>query len=54
MKEKNYSGTRTEKNLMEAFAGESQMRNKHTDSAFVTKKQLFKQIADLFLKMAAN
>ena len=54
MKEKNYSGTRTEKNLMEDFAGESQMRNKHTYSAFITKKQLFKQIADLFLKIAAN
>ena len=35
---------------MEDFAGESQMRNKHTYSAFITKKQLFKQIADLFLK----
>lgn len=39
---------------MKAFAGESQMKNKHTYFAFITKKQLFKQIADLFLKMAAN
>lgn len=54
MNEKKHSGARTEKNLMKAFAGESQMKNKHTYFAFITKKQLFKQIADLFLKMAAN
>ncbi len=54
MNEKKYSGTRTEKNLMEDFSEESQMRNKYTYSAFITKKQLFKQIADLFLKMVAN
>ena len=50
MNEKKYSGTRTEKNLMEDFSEESQMRNKHTYSVFITKKQLFKQITDLFLK----
>ena len=49
-----YSGTQTEKNLMEAFAGESQARNKYTYFASVAKKQGFEQIAALFLKTADN
>ncbi|NLL62861.1 MAG: rubrerythrin family protein [Ruminococcaceae bacterium] len=49
-----YAGTKTEKNLMEAFAGESQARNKYTYFASVAKKQGFEQIAELFLKTAEN
>ena len=49
-----YSGTQTEKNLEDAFAGESQARNKYTYFASVAKKQGFEQIADLFLKTADN
>ena len=49
-----YSGTQTEKNLEAAFAGESQARNKYTYFASVAKKQGFEQIANLFLKPAAN
>ena len=47
-------GTKTEKNLMEAFAGESQARNKYTYFASVAKKQGFEQIAEIFLKTAEN
>ena len=53
-KDTKYSGTQTEKNLMEAFAGESQARNKYTYFASVAKKQGFEQIAALFLKTADN
>ena len=49
-----YAGTKTEKNLWEAFAGESQARNKYTYFASVAKKAGYEQIADLFLKTAAN
>ena len=49
-----YSGTKTEKNLLEAFAGESQARNKYTYFASVAKKAGFEQIAALFLKTAQN
>ena len=49
-----YAGTKTEKNLREAFAGESQARNKYTYYASVAKKNGYEQIADLFLKTAAN
>lgn len=49
-----YAGTRTEKNLWEAFAGESQARNKYTFFASVAKKAGYEQIADIFLKTAAN
>ena len=49
-----YSGPQTEKNLMEAFSGESQARNKYTYFASVAKKQGFEQIAALFLKTADN
>ena len=49
-----YSGTQTEKNLLEAFAGESQARNKYTYFASKAKKDGFEQIAALFLKTAEN
>ena len=49
-----YAGTQSEKNLMTAFAGESEARNKYTFSASVAKKQGFEQIAALFLKTADN
>ncbi len=49
-----YAGTQTEKNLWEAFAGESQARNKYTYFASIAKKQGFEQIAALFLKTADN
>ncbi len=53
--EKNpYAGTKTEKNLLEAFAGESQARNKYTYFASVAKKAGYEQIAALFLKTAEN
>lgn len=49
-----YSGTRTEKNLEAAFAGESQARNKYTYFASKAKKEGFEQIAALFLETAEN
>lgn len=49
-----YSGTRTEKNLQEAFAGESMARNKYTYFASVARKNGYEQIAALFLKTADN
>ena len=49
-----YAGTQTEKNLQAAFAGESQARNKYTYFASVAKKDGSEQIAELFLKTAAN
>ena len=49
-----YAGTRTEKNLLAAFAGESQARNKYTYFASKAKKEGFEQIAALFLKTADN
>ncbi len=49
-----YVGTRTEKNLEAAFAGESQARNKYTYFASVAKKEGYEQIAALFLKTAEN
>ena len=55
MEKKNiYAGTKTEKNLWEAFAGESQARNKYTYFASVAKKAGYEQIAALFLKTAEN
>ena len=47
-------GTKTEKNLQTAFAGESQARNKYTYFASVAKKEGYEQIAALFLKTAEN
>lgn len=49
-----YSGTQTEKNLLEAFAGESQARNKYTYFASKAKKEGYEQIAEIFLKTAEN
>lgn len=49
-----YAGTKTEKNLLEAFAGESQARNKYTYYASVAKKNGYEQIAALFLQTAEN
>lgn len=47
-------GTKTEKNLMEAFAGESQARNKYTYFASKAKKDGYEQIAAIFEETAAN
>ena len=47
-------GSKTEQNLMTAFAGESQARNKYTYFASVAKKEGYEQIADIFLKTADN
>ena len=49
-----YAGTKTEQNLWEAFAGESQARNKYTYFASVAKKAGYEQIAALFLATAEN
>lgn len=50
--EKELKGTKTEKNLMDAFAGESQARNKYTYYASVAKKEGYEQIAALFQETA--
>lgn len=47
-------GTKTEANLMTAFAGESQARNKYTYYASKAKKEGYEQIASLFLETANN
>ena len=49
-----YSGTQTEKNLLAAFAGESQARNKYTYFASKAKKEGFEQIAAIFEETANN
>lgn len=49
-----YAGTKTEKNLMEGFAGESQARNKYTYFANIAQREGYDQIADIFLKTARN
>ena len=54
VKKNPYAGTKTEKNLWEAFAGESQARNKYTYFASVAKKAGYEQIAALFLHTAEN
>ncbi|HCL90573.1 MAG TPA: rubrerythrin family protein [Candidatus Atribacteria bacterium] len=51
---KDLKGTKTEKNLMEAFAGESQARNKYSYFASVAKKEGYEQIASIFLETAEN
>ena len=50
----NLKGTKTEANLMAAFAGESQARNKYTYYASKAKKEGYEQIAALFLETANN
>ena len=47
-------GTKTEKNLMEAFAGESQARNKYTFYASKAKKEGYEQMSAIFTETAAN
>ena len=47
-------GSKTEQNLMTAFAGESQARNKYTYFASVAKKEGYEQIAAIFLQTADN
>ena len=54
MAKSKYAGTQTEKNLQEAFAGESQARNKYTYFASVAKKEGYEQMSALFLKTADN
>ena len=49
-----YEGTETEKNLRNAFSGESEARNKYTYFASVAKKEGYEQIAALFQKTADN
>lgn len=51
---KDLKGTKTEKNLMEAFAGESQARNKYTYFASKAKKEGYVQIANIFEETANN
>ena len=51
---KELKGTKTEQNLMEAFAGESQARNKYTYFASKAKKDGYVQIAAIFEETAAN
>ena len=51
---KSLKGTRTEKNLLQSFAGESQARNRYTFFASVAKKEGYEQISALFLETADN
>ncbi|GLI18454.1 hypothetical protein TSYNTROPHJE_02670 [Tepidanaerobacter syntrophicus] len=54
MELKDLKGTKTEKNLMEGFAGESQARNKYTYFASVARKEGYEQIAAIFEETANN
>lgn len=49
-----FKGSQTEKNLLAAFAGESQARNRYTYFASVAKKEGFEQISEIFLETADN
>jgi rubrerythrin len=51
---KSIKGTKTEKNLLASFAGESQARNRYTYFASVAKKAGYEQIAAIFLETADN
>ncbi len=51
---KSLKGTETEKNLLAAFAGESQARNRYTYFASEAKKTGYEQIAAIFLETAEN
>lgn len=51
---KSVKGTKTEKNLLAAFAGESQARNRYTYFASAAKKEGYEQIANIFLETAEN
>jgi len=52
MAEKSIKGTKTEQNLLKAFAGESQARNRYTFFASVAKKEGYEQISAIFLETA--
>jgi rubrerythrin len=54
VKTKSIKGTKTEKNLLASFAGESQARNRYTYFASVAKKAGYEQIAGIFLETADN
>ncbi|MDD2534426.1 MAG: ferritin family protein [Eubacteriales bacterium] len=49
-----YTGTKTAKNLQDAFAGESQARNKYTYFATIAQREGYDQLSELFLKTARN
>ena len=51
---KSIKGSQTEKNLLAAFAGESQARNRYTFFASAAKKECFEQISRIFLETAEN
>lgn len=51
---KTLKGTKTEKNLLAAFAGESQARNRYTYFASAARKEGFEQIANIFMETAEN
>ncbi|MFH0940641.1 MAG: rubrerythrin family protein [Candidatus Omnitrophota bacterium] len=51
---KSIKGTKTEKNLLAAFAGESQARNRYTYFASIAKKEGYEQIANIFIDTAEN
>jgi len=51
---KSIKGTKTGKNLLEAFAGESQARNRYTYFASAAKKEGYEQIANIFLETTEN
>jgi len=51
---KSVKGTQTEKNLLKAFAGESQARNRYTFFASVARKEGYEQIANIFAETAGN
>jgi len=51
---KSVKGTQTEKNLLKAFAGESQARNRYTFFASVARKEGYEQIANMFVETAGN
>lgn len=54
MADKTLKGTQTEKNLLKAFAGESQARNRYTFFASTAKKEGFEQISGIFQETADN
>jgi rubrerythrin len=54
MAEKSIKGTKTERNLLTSFAGESQARNRYTFAASVARKEGFIQVADIFEETADN
>jgi rubrerythrin len=51
---KSIKGSRTEKNLLAAFAGESQARNRYTYFASAARKEGLEQIANIFIETADN